>query len=52
MKRILPIIILLTVAGVAVCQDTVTYPYPCYLEWPMPDTMGMHANECSEGEPR
>ena len=46
MKRILPIIILLTVAGVAVCQDTVRYPYPCYMEWPMPDTMGLHHNEC------
>ena len=49
MKRILPIIILLTVAGVAVCQDTVRYPYPCYMEWPMPDTMGLHYNEC-DGE--
>ena len=47
MKRILPIIILLTVAGVAVCQDTVRYPYPCYMEWPKP-IMGMHFDNCSD----
>ncbi len=52
MKRFISLIVLLVAAGIAVCQDTVTYPYPCYLEWPMPDTMGMHVNECNEGEPR
>ena len=52
MKRLISIITLLAVAVAAFCQDTVTYPYLCYLEWPMPDTMGMHVNECSEGEPR
>ena len=46
MKRLIPICILLVFAGTALCQDTVRYPYPCYMEWPMPSTMGLHQNDC------
>ena len=46
MKRFFSTIILLAVAGIAVCQDTVRYPFPCYMEWPMPPTMGLHLNNC------
>ena len=49
MKRFFSTIILLAVAGIAVCQDTVSYPYPCYMELTMPDTMGMHTNDCEGG---
>ena len=36
MKRIVFIVFMVVMAGVAYGQDVVQYPYHCYMEWPMP----------------
>ena len=44
MKQILFIAIILSIAYPAFSQDTIRYPYSCYMEWPMDTLMGYNFN--------
>ena len=44
MKQILFITIILSIAYPAFSQDTIRYPYSCYMEWPMDSNMNYQYN--------
>ncbi len=44
MKQILFIAIILSIVYPAFSQDTIRYPYSCYMEWPMDSNMNYQYN--------